>query len=212
MARYSQITAPFDGVITERMIDSGAFVRPASTGAGTSMFTITRIDKVRIVAFLPMEEASMLDVGDRVEVRSVESLPDLNLGDIELTISRVARSFDKESRMMRAEVDVDNEQMKQTIGSTMTPGDYIRLAVVLHELENEIVVPSAAVGRDTRGAFVTLVDANNRCVRTPVEVLQRNDGVVAIQSPQISGGATLLAEADAVDDNTQLSSDQLIRE
>jgi multidrug efflux pump subunit AcrA (membrane-fusion protein) len=213
LARYGKINAPFDGLITERMIDSGAFVRPASSaGAGSSMFTVTRVDKVRIVAFLPMDEAGRLDVGDRIALRNVQSLPDLDLSAMELTISRIARSFDKNSRMMRCEVDVDNEQMKQLTGSAMTPGDYIRLAVVLDAMEDEIVVPEAAVGKDDRGAFVMIVNANHQCHRTSVKVLQRSKGFVAIRSPELIVGATLLASADEFPDGTQLSSDELIRE
>ena len=57
MVSYLQIRSPFPGLITERKVDPGAFVRPASNG-GSPMIAMERVDRVRAVLFVPMRVAS----------------------------------------------------------------------------------------------------------------------------------------------------------
>ncbi|MCH7987794.1 MAG: hypothetical protein IID46_01445, partial [Planctomycetes bacterium] len=58
-AEYLTIKAPYNGVITKRMIDRGAFVQPADSNSGaTALFEITRIDKVRVSVAVPSSKAA----------------------------------------------------------------------------------------------------------------------------------------------------------
>jgi multidrug efflux pump subunit AcrA (membrane-fusion protein) len=54
MVDYLTITAPFDGLITARNVDPGAFVEPATSGNGTPLLEIMQVDQLRVVLYVPM--------------------------------------------------------------------------------------------------------------------------------------------------------------
>src|SRR5207253_8580981 len=53
---YQQVVAPFDGVITQRNIDTGSLITADATG-GTSMFSLQRGDVMRIWVYVPQDAA-----------------------------------------------------------------------------------------------------------------------------------------------------------
>jgi multidrug efflux pump subunit AcrA (membrane-fusion protein) len=53
---YASVTAPFDGVITQRNVDVGSLVQGNAT-SGTFMFEIMRVDVIRVSAYVPQDAA-----------------------------------------------------------------------------------------------------------------------------------------------------------
>src|SRR5262249_50653586 len=51
---FERVTAPFDGVITERRVDVGDLLT-ADNSSGTSMFSIDRTDILRVQVFVPQD-------------------------------------------------------------------------------------------------------------------------------------------------------------
>ncbi|MFH1922354.1 MAG: hypothetical protein ABIP48_21030 [Planctomycetota bacterium] len=59
MLENGEIRAPFDGVVTKRFFDRGAFIQPAEgNSAARPLLTVTRTDIVRIFLDLPMAEGN----------------------------------------------------------------------------------------------------------------------------------------------------------
>jgi multidrug resistance efflux pump len=103
---YARIKAPFDGVITRRLVDRGAFVRSATSNSGAMpLFEITRIDKVRVTAWVPNSQVANVQVGQRATFDSIGGLPGAR---IKGSVTRIARTLDPDSRMMRIEVHFSN--------------------------------------------------------------------------------------------------------
>ncbi len=50
---YTRIVAPFDGVVTMRAFNPGAFVRSATDGGQSPVLTVKRTDKMRVVVQVP---------------------------------------------------------------------------------------------------------------------------------------------------------------
>jgi multidrug efflux pump subunit AcrA (membrane-fusion protein) len=48
MAQFKEVTAPYDGVITERRIDIGDLVTASSTSGTTPLFGISQYDQIRV--------------------------------------------------------------------------------------------------------------------------------------------------------------------
>src|SRR5262245_30971524 len=67
MRSYLTITAPFDGIVTERHVDPGHFVQPAGPSAAP-LLVVTRSDKIRVFAAVPEMEAAFIDIGDAVTI------------------------------------------------------------------------------------------------------------------------------------------------
>jgi multidrug efflux pump subunit AcrA (membrane-fusion protein) len=70
LMEYATIRAPFEGVITARLVDPGAFVRSAAEGATTSLLTIARVDYVRLVLNVPESDAPYVNIGTELEANA----------------------------------------------------------------------------------------------------------------------------------------------
>ena len=69
MLEYAQIRAPYDGVVTQRNVNTGDFVQPAGTGAkGQPLFVVNQIDPVRVFVNVPGAEAMWVRNGDPVSL------------------------------------------------------------------------------------------------------------------------------------------------
>lgn len=106
LMNYSTIRAPWDGKITERMYDSGAFVQPAEgNSAAKPLLKIVRDDKVRVIFSLSQKDIAGLEKGIKVTLGEIDALPNQTF---EGEISRFSAELDPKTRMMRVEVDLDN--------------------------------------------------------------------------------------------------------
>ena len=71
LAQFKQVTAPFDGVITERHIDIGNLVTAGSTSATTPLYVMTQNDPMRVFVDVPQSAAADLTENQSpVEIRS----------------------------------------------------------------------------------------------------------------------------------------------
>jgi len=174
MSGYQTIIAPFDGVITERNVDPGAFVRPGTSDNGSYLFTIQRIDKVRIVMHLPMEDARFLGAGeyrdedndkDNFEIHSLFGNPHQKYAG---KVTRYAKSFNRNSRMMRVEVDLDNAANEKTGQRPLKPGDYGTATITLATYDALATVPMSAVGENKDGYYVIAIDESNIAHYRPI--------------------------------------------
>lgn len=105
MINYSTIRAPWNGKITERMYDPGAFVQSAQgNSASQPLLRIVRDDKVRVSFSLSQKDIAGLKKGVKVTFGEIDALPDQTF---EGAVSRFSAELDK-TRMMRVEMDLDN--------------------------------------------------------------------------------------------------------
>ncbi len=70
MEAYLKVTAPFDGVVTERNVRPGALVGPASgAGATTPMVRLVENDRLRLVVPVPEAYTAGVATGRRCRFR-----------------------------------------------------------------------------------------------------------------------------------------------
>lgn len=106
LMEYSQIRAPFAGEITKRMYDQGAFVQSAAgNSAAKPVLQLVNTSKLRVKFAISMSAVSKLDRGDRVVLTKIDGMPDK---EFEGTVTRFSARLDKETRMLRAEMELDN--------------------------------------------------------------------------------------------------------
>ncbi len=154
MFSYTEIRAPYDGVVVARSVDTGHYVQPASSGSKPVM-TVARTDQVRVFVDVPEMEAGGVDVGDPAALH-VQALPG---GDISAKVTRTSWSLDPANRSLRAEIDVPNE------GSRLRPGMYAMATIELAHRENALTVPATAIVRDGNATYCYCVenDTAKRC-------------------------------------------------
>ena len=135
MITYTTITAPFDGVITKRYVDTGALV-PAGTSSSAQMPVVDIAEHKRLRLAFPVPESAVSFVKVDASVRiTVESLG----VTIEGKVSRFSGKVDSATRTMSTEVDIDNADGR------LKPGMYASVALVLRESKAAITAPVQAI-------------------------------------------------------------------
>ena len=74
LTEFERITAPFDGVVTSRLIDVGSLVA-ADAASGTPLFSMARTDELRVQVFVPQAATFGIKDGDPATI-TVSELPD----------------------------------------------------------------------------------------------------------------------------------------
>ena len=130
LVQYTAIKAPFDGLITKRMVDTGDFIQSAeNNSAAMPLLVIARVDKVRIVFHVPMSDVELLDLGDRAVLDEIPALPGRRF---EGTIIRMAMALDEKTRTMRTEIHLTNSPKAMGV-NRLLPGYYGYVTLYLDE-------------------------------------------------------------------------------
>ncbi len=156
---YSKITAPFDGVVTQRYANLGTLMQ-AGTGSSTQALPLVKLSQenlFRLVIPVPESYVRFIHVGDQVKV----SVPSLNR-DFPGRVARFSVDVNEDTRTMHTEVDVQNTER------LLLPGLYAEATLALDRKDSVLAVPLQAVEQDTSGASVFVVDASDKIVRKKV--------------------------------------------
>ena len=156
---YTQITAPFDGIITWRYADPGALIE-AGTAAATQAKSLLRIsDNYRLRLDFPVSVEYVKDIhlGDKVDVR-VESLGGKSFTG---TISRFTQKVTEDTRTMITELEVLNRNLE------IDPGMYATVVFQAEGRPQSLAIPiqASASGGTTK---VLIVNANHEIEERPV--------------------------------------------
>ena len=100
---YSQLYAPFDGVVVARGTDPGRFVYSGFSGS-EALITVARTDMVTVVAKVPDNAAPFIS-WDTEAVVEFAQLPGITVRG---PITRYSQAIDPADQTMRVEVDVYN--------------------------------------------------------------------------------------------------------
>ena len=168
---FKHVTAPFDGVITQRKIDIGDLVTAGSTASNTSLYTVAQADKIRTFIDVPQNAAAKIVVG-----RSATVVSDADrIHPFAGTVSRTANSINLASRTLRVEVDIPNPDL------ALMPGMYVEVSFDLKQSGSMQVPASALVFRES-GPEVAVVGDDNKVTFHLVTIGQDNGDFVQIAS------------------------------
>lgn len=140
---YLRVTAPFEGVITERMAHPGALTSP---NAGP-LLRLEQTSRLRLVVAVPESDAGTILRGANVAF-TVPAYPGETFHG---TVARLARSLDPKTRTMPVELDVANGK------GMLGPGMYPEVTWPVHRVRPSLLVPPTAVVTTTERSFVIRV-------------------------------------------------------
>jgi multidrug efflux pump subunit AcrA (membrane-fusion protein) len=121
MLSYTKITAPFDGVITRRLVNPGELVQAATSSRTMPLFTVEQTGTVRVFCDVPELKAVGVAVGSSADIK----VYGLNGQVISSTVTRLAKSLNPSTRTMRVEIDLKNEN------ELLRPGMYAEVTLTL---------------------------------------------------------------------------------
>jgi membrane fusion protein (multidrug efflux system) len=143
---YLRITAPFDGVITERNIHEGSLVSPSGAGSA-AMMRIQEVARLRLVVAVPEVAAGVVTEGETLKF-TVPAFPGVPfLG----TVARASHALDLKTRSMPVELDVDNREGR------LSPGMFPEVQWQMKRAEATLFVPPTSVVTTTERTFVIRV-------------------------------------------------------
>jgi RND family efflux transporter MFP subunit len=138
---YLRISAPFEGVVTERLIHPGALAGP---GNDVALLTIQQVSQLRLVVPVPEENVGGLVNGANVQFQ-VAAWPERTFTG---TVARVSHSLDQKSRTMPVELDVINRD------GSLAPGMYPTVKWPDRRSHPSLFVPKSSVVTTTERTFV----------------------------------------------------------
>ncbi len=171
---YSKITAPFDGVVTQRFANKGTLMQ-AGTASSTQALPLVQLsedDLFRLV--IPVSESYVryVRVGDQVNVR----VPALNRS-FPGKVSRFSVDVQADTRTMHTEVDVPNPNR------VLLPGVYAEATLMLDRQDHALAVPQEAVNILGDRRTVWVVDPSNK-----VEEREVTTGIETPNDVQVVSG------------------------
>src|SRR5262249_2984410 len=144
LLEYTKITAPYDGVVTRRSVNTGDFVIGAEKVA---LFSVAQIDPVRVVVQVPEADAGLVLPGQDVSF-AIQGFEDpLPTGKVR----RTSWSLEPGSRTLWTEIDLPNPK------GLVRPGTYV-FASLKVELPATWTIPATAVAKVGDESVVYLVE------------------------------------------------------
>jgi multidrug efflux pump subunit AcrA (membrane-fusion protein) len=141
--QYTRLPAPYNGVVTQRGVNTGDFVRAATAGTDRPLYTVRRTDRMRVVVDVPESDAGWVDRGTAALLR-VPKLPGQAFTG---EVARISWALDSSTRTLRAEIDLPNADGR------LRPGMYVH-ATLSARATDVLTLPRSAVlteGEVTRG-------------------------------------------------------------
>ena len=140
---YLQVTAPFDGVVTERWAHVGSLVGPGSA----PIVRMQQVSPLRLVAAIPEAYVAGIGVGQPIEF-TIAAFPGESFTG---KLARLARALDPKTRTMAIELDVDNRDGR------LAPGMFAEIRWPARRAGSSLFVPRSAVATTTERTFVVRV-------------------------------------------------------
>jgi RND family efflux transporter MFP subunit len=147
MEGYLRLTAPFDGVVTERNVHPGALVGPSSGTQSAPLLRIVETNRLRVVVPVPEAYTSDLHSGSEIQF-TVAAYPGQTFAG---RVARIAQAIDVQSRTMAIELDVANRDGR------LAPGTFCQVQWPVHRSSPSMFVPSSSIATTTDRTFVIRV-------------------------------------------------------
>jgi HlyD family secretion protein len=192
---YTKVVAPFDGVITARNFNNGAFIRTVERGGQVPLLRINRTDVVRIIVQVPDNDAPFIHKDDPAELK-VFTLGKVFQGKIARTGHRESQS----SRTMRVEMDLKSNDV-------LMDGMYGEVTIHVKNLNsNALSIPSTCliqgeVEGGKRRVFVVRTDqAGKKIARSVAVRVSYDNGTLAEVIQGLRPDDQVIAERASIED------------
>jgi membrane fusion protein (multidrug efflux system) len=144
---YLRVTAPFDGMITDRFVNPGMLI----DGGHTPMLKLQQIAHLRLIVPVPETYTGSVVRG----MTAVFHVPARRGRSYTAKVARIPNALDQQSRAMMVELDVYNKD------GSLAPGMYPTVDWPVCGGENLLFIPATSVVTTTERTFV-IASVNGR--------------------------------------------------
>lgn len=128
--RDTQILAPFQALVKERLVNVGQYVRP-----NTAVFTLVKTDPIRLRIEVPERMSPWIKIGQMADV-ALEAYPERNFRG---RIWRISPTVEQSKRTFVVEALIDNP------AGELKPGSYAKARIRTDKFDSIKLIPSRAV-------------------------------------------------------------------
>lgn len=178
--RFARITAPFNGIVTERNTDIGALINIGSS-ASPPLFTISDASKLRLYVNIPQNYSSTIKTGDEANI----TVPEHQGKTYKAVVAASSGAIDASTSTARLQLTLDNAS------GELLPGSYARVSFAVQSTAETLSIPASALIFNAAGLQVATVGKDNKVTLKPIGIT-RDLG----KSLEISG---LLAQDKVID-------------
>ena len=183
---YSEIHAPFDGVVQSTGILPGETAVP-----GQILLEVVSLGSMKAIIPIPQSDLGLL----RPKAVAELSIPDLNL-TWDAEIDRIYPALDPTTRTATFEIFMDD------MPPEIRPGLQVDARLFLVRMDRAFVIPVSAVHNRTEEVGVFVVGANEKATWRPVEPGVYAQGVVVVQSGLSAGDEVIVTPDPRLADGT----------
>jgi RND family efflux transporter MFP subunit len=179
---YTNVTAPFDGIVSNHLVSIGELVGVASP---TQLATIVQLDPIYVN--FNVSEQDVQRVRDEARKRGLTS-NDIKQLPIEVGLQT------ETGYPHKGKLDYVSPTVNQSTGTlpvrglvpnpdrVLLPGFYVRVRVPFDKQETALLVPDTSIGSDQAGRYVLVVNADNVVEQRKVRTGPLDDGLRVIES------------------------------
>lgn len=162
------ITAPFDGLISQKYTNEGAFVTPtvsAGTTASSTSASILAITKgLEVVASVPEVDVGRISKGQRVEIIADAYPGKVFLGRVNLVAPEAVVDQNVTSFRVRITLETGKEELRSNMN--------VDTRFLGEQVKNALVVPTVAIVTEKGKTGVLIPGEDNKPVFKPVTIGQ----------------------------------------
>jgi multidrug efflux system membrane fusion protein len=191
---YTNITAPFRGVLGFRQVDVGNHIQAAST----TLVSLIEQDPITVVFSLPDQQLTSIqqhrsslniEIWDKAQQHRLATSQNWLLDN----------QIDATTASIRLKAIVSNPQQQ------LYPNQFVHVRIALETLKQALVIPQAALQHNKQSYFVYQVLPDQHIAAVPVKLLAQADEWAAVSGDLTPGMNLITAGTD------KLKADSLVR-
>ncbi len=149
---FKRVYAPFSGVLTKRLVDTGALINAGNGGANRELFDIAQIDVLRVYVAVPQTYSPLVHSG----MRAYLTMAEFTGQKFEGRVARTSEAIDPATRTLLTEIDVPNKSGR------LLPGSYVQVHFDVKAAARRLVLPVNALLFRAEGPRAAVVTAEGK--------------------------------------------------
>jgi membrane fusion protein, multidrug efflux system len=144
LEKYLTLTAPFDGIITDRTVHPGTLAGPNSGTGAAPLLRLEQLNRLRLTVAVPEAQVGGIVKNARVPF----TLPAFPGETFHGVVRRIAHALEPKTRTMAVELDVANPNLR------LASGMYADVQWPVRKARPALLVPPTSIATTTERAFV----------------------------------------------------------
>jgi HlyD family secretion protein len=187
------IRSPFNGIITQKFSNVGAFVTPTTSasavGSGSSTSIVSAASGLEILAKVPEVDIAKIEIGQKVEIVA-DAFPDQTFtGEVRLIAPEAVIEQNVTSFQVRVRLTSGLQELKSGMNTN--------LIFVGSKINNALIVPTVAIATEKGQPGLYIPDQNQKPKFQPITIGTTIDNQTQILSGVNSGDLVFIKLPDS---------------